>query len=297
MNKKGRHLEFSLFFMILLFAAVLFPVTAQAKKISISQKSAYMAKKDTLQLKIKNAKAKDVKWSSNNRKVAVVSQKGLVTAKRNGKATITAKVKKKKYTCKVVVEAKTVNRARRLRDYVLEKGKKDKDTGMVVLKKTAYDDNTETTNIWSVAASPKNKKLVFEYQFRSVSPYCGNKFTMTIDLISGSSSNRKGTVRYIYTDADDPSAELDYEGTIKTKRDDDDEYSVSITKVGCAEYDETEGYSLQYYKADPISFNDENETLSFRMNKSFDEWDAFFKTVKGLKKYNISMKSIGFGWR
>lgn len=49
---------------------------------------------------------KKVKWSSSNRMVAVVSKKGKVTGKKAGKATITAKIGKKKYKCKVVVKKK-----------------------------------------------------------------------------------------------------------------------------------------------------------------------------------------------
>ena len=40
------------------------------------------------------------------RTVAIVSSKGVVTAKKKGTATITAKAGKKKYTCKVTVKAK-----------------------------------------------------------------------------------------------------------------------------------------------------------------------------------------------
>ncbi len=45
----------------------------------------------------------NVKWSSSNKKVATVTSKGKVTAKKEGKATIKAKVGKKTFTCKVTV--------------------------------------------------------------------------------------------------------------------------------------------------------------------------------------------------
>lgn len=48
--------------------------------------------------------AKPVKWSSNNKSVAVVDKKGKVTGRKEGTAVITAKVSKKKYTCKVTVK-------------------------------------------------------------------------------------------------------------------------------------------------------------------------------------------------
>lgn len=45
----------------------------------------------------------DVKWSSSNKKVATVTQKGKVTGKARGTATITAKVGKTSYKCRVTV--------------------------------------------------------------------------------------------------------------------------------------------------------------------------------------------------
>lgn len=48
--------------------------------------------------------SKKVKWSSSNKKIASVNKKGKVTAKKAGKVTITAKVSRKKYKCKVTVK-------------------------------------------------------------------------------------------------------------------------------------------------------------------------------------------------
>lgn len=90
-------------------------ITAQAAKKSSPKykvtmnKSVYTMKKGkSVQLKAsknKAAKKKKVVWSSSNKKVATVSSNGKVKAKKNGKATITAKLKgtKIKTTCKIVV--------------------------------------------------------------------------------------------------------------------------------------------------------------------------------------------------
>lgn len=51
---------------------------------------------------------KKVKWSSSKKKVATVSAKGKVKAKKKGKTTIIAKVGKKKYKCKITVKNKRV---------------------------------------------------------------------------------------------------------------------------------------------------------------------------------------------
>ena len=79
---------------------------AAKTKVTISKKKATVIKDMTLQLKVKGTKKK-AKWSSGKKSVATVSKKGKVTAKKAGKATITAKVGKKKYKCKITVKNPT----------------------------------------------------------------------------------------------------------------------------------------------------------------------------------------------
>lgn len=81
-------------------------ITAEAAaktKISKTAISITVGKKYTL--KVSGTKKK-VTWSSSKKSIATVSSKGVVTAKKKGTATITAKVGGKKYTCKVTVKAK-----------------------------------------------------------------------------------------------------------------------------------------------------------------------------------------------
>ena len=56
-------------------------------------------------LKVKGTKKK-VKWSSTKKSVVTVDKKGVIKAKKKGKATIIAKVGKKKLRCKVTVKKK-----------------------------------------------------------------------------------------------------------------------------------------------------------------------------------------------
>lgn len=79
---------------------------APAKKIAISKKSVTMQPGKTIKLKLKNT-AKKPKWKSSNKKIATVKSSGKVTAKKAGKATITAKLAKKSYKCKITVKAET----------------------------------------------------------------------------------------------------------------------------------------------------------------------------------------------
>lgn len=77
-------------------------ITVKAAKIQLNKQKITLAKGNTAKLKITGT-TKNVKWSSNKKSVATVSTKGKVTAKKKGTATITARVGKKKYKCKVTV--------------------------------------------------------------------------------------------------------------------------------------------------------------------------------------------------
>lgn len=79
-------------------------ISAAPKKVKLNKTKATIYVGETVTLKLKNNKNK-VKWSTSNKKVATVTKKGKVTGKQEGKATITAKVGKKKYKCKMIVKA------------------------------------------------------------------------------------------------------------------------------------------------------------------------------------------------
>lgn len=78
-------------------------VTLSASKIKLNKANLTMTTGQTYKLIVKNNK-KPVKWSSSKKKVASVTKKGKVTAKKKGKTNITAKVAGKKLVCKVKVK-------------------------------------------------------------------------------------------------------------------------------------------------------------------------------------------------
>ena len=78
-------------------------VTLSASKIKLNKANLTMTTGQTYKLIVKNNK-KPVKWSSSKKKVASVTKKGNVTAKKKGKTNITAKVSGKKLVCKVKVK-------------------------------------------------------------------------------------------------------------------------------------------------------------------------------------------------
>ena len=100
-NKIGRGLVKGL----LVFASVLilagaFGVEAQAAKLN--NKTLVLDTGVRHKLRVKGTK-KAIKWSSSDKRIASVSKKGNVRARRAGEVIITAKYGKKKLTCKVTV--------------------------------------------------------------------------------------------------------------------------------------------------------------------------------------------------
>lgn len=101
--------RFLLVLLTVMIAAAALPVSASAaSRLTASAKSVslYKGEKKSITLKWngKKLKAKKAKWSTSNKKVAVVKN-GKVTAKKAGTAVITAKYGKYKATCKVTVKS------------------------------------------------------------------------------------------------------------------------------------------------------------------------------------------------
>lgn len=105
--KKSLCLVLSCLMLISVFVVTPISASAKAKKPKLSKKSVTITRGKTYKLKLKNAKAKKVKWTSSKKSVATV-KKGKITTKKAGKTTITAKYKGKKYKCKVTVNGKSI---------------------------------------------------------------------------------------------------------------------------------------------------------------------------------------------
>lgn len=88
--------------------AIWIPMPAQAATMKISQKTLSLTVGDTKTLKVTTSLKGSITWKSSDKKVATVSSKGKVKAKKQGTAKITAKVKNKSVTCKVTVKKKSM---------------------------------------------------------------------------------------------------------------------------------------------------------------------------------------------
>lgn len=84
--------------------------TKAAQKVKLNKSKLSLKVGKSFTLKLKNVKSKKVKWSSSKKKIATVSKKGKIVAKKKGTCKITAKYKKKKYVCKVTVKKKKITK-------------------------------------------------------------------------------------------------------------------------------------------------------------------------------------------
>ena len=89
--------------LIVVSSVAISTVSAGAVSAKLSKSKLNISAGKSYTLKLKNASGK-IKWKSSKKSVAVVNSKGKVTAKKAGKASITATNNGKKYTCKVTVK-------------------------------------------------------------------------------------------------------------------------------------------------------------------------------------------------
>ena len=106
--KKNRNIISLLLVLSLVVTIIPSKSMAAAGKIKLnkSKVTIYTGKSTTLKV---IGTSKKIKWKSGNKKIAIVSSKGKVTAKKKGNVKIIAKIGKKKYTCKVTVKSPYIN--------------------------------------------------------------------------------------------------------------------------------------------------------------------------------------------
>ena len=115
-----------------------------AKKVELNKKTVTLVAGKKVTLKLKNApKKQKITWSSNKQKIAVVSKKGVVIAKKTGKADIIANVNGKKYKCRVTVKSRT-----------------DVNDIIQVIRKPVTPDDSETTPTTDHPIEPEPPKEI-----------------------------------------------------------------------------------------------------------------------------------------
>ena len=259
-----------------------------ASKIKLNKTSAFVVKGKSIQLRVKGTKAK-VKWFSKSKKIAVVNRYGKVKGKSIGTVYIIAKVKGKKLKCFVRVGDKRMANARKLRSYILKKGKKSKG-GWKSIRLWYGSDDGDDESSFSKESIISAKKGTNTMKFFYENFYEDNAMKVTTTVTYKFNYTRyKNPVKVLYVDDDygyDDEG-FDAQGTIN-KGYDVDGSGVGLNKLIIRKKDDHDNVVVQ--ELDPNSPDAALYKTSYLkdIKLSFSKWNHH------LKKKGYSMRSIGF---
>lgn len=281
---------FFAFLAVLAFALISPTGTRQAQaKVKLNYSSKTLPKGWTLQLKVKGTKKKvKVTWKSSNKKVAKVSKKGIVTAKKKGKATITAKIRGKGIRLTRKVKIKVVSQTsyftknkKKLYDYVVKHGKYDKNIGAWYMAKTVLDEVDESGDgpriVSNVQAMKGSKTIRFTVGLGSTTPDDNYHVMMTMKY----NETKPGILLYDGYPMDYSPDNLEMNGSL--------DYSYDGKSAGVH-------WTHQKYYSDYDGSTTESNTVdsayaargNYLIGYGFKGWNAI------ARKAGISMKDIGF---
>ena len=259
-----------------------------ASKIKLNKTSVFVVKGKSIQLRVKGTKAK-VKWFSKSKKIAVVNRYGKVKGKSVGTVYIIAKVKGKKLKCFVRVGDKRMANARKLRSYILKKGKKS-EGGWKSIRLWYGSDDGDDECWFSKESIISAKKGTNTMKFFYENFYEDNAMKVTTTVTYKFNYTRyKNPVKVLYVDDDygyDDEG-FDAQGTID-KGYDVDGSGVGLNKLIIRKKDDHDNVVVQ--ELDPNSPDAALYKTSYLkdIKLSFSKWNHH------LKKKGYSMRSIGF---
>ena len=259
-----------------------------ASKIKLNKTSVFVVKGKSIQLRVKGTKAK-VKWFSKSKKIAVVNRYGKVKGKSVGTVYIIAKVKGKKLKCFVRVGDKRMANARKLRSYILKKGKKS-EGGWKSIRLWYGSDDGDDESSFSKESIISAKKGTNTIKFFYENFYEDNAMKVTTTVTYKFNYTRyKNPVKVLYVDDDygyDDEG-FDAQGTIN-KGYDVDGSGVGLNKLIIRKKDDHDNVVVQ--ELDPNSPDAALYKTSYLkdIKLSFSKWNHH------LKKKGYSMRSIGF---
>ena len=259
-----------------------------ASKIKLNKTSVFVVKGKSIQLRVKGTKAK-VKWFSKSKKIAVVNRYGKVKGKSVGTVYIIAKVKGKKLKCFVRVGDKRMANARKLRSYILKKGKKS-EGGWKSIRLWYGSDDGDDECWFSKESIISAKKGTNTMKFFYENFYEDNAMKVTTTVTYKFNYTRyKNPVKVLYVDDDygyDDEG-FDAQGTIN-KGYDVDGSGVGLNKLIIRKKDDHDNVVVQ--ELDPNSPDAALYKTSYLkdIKLSFSKWNHH------LKKKGYSMRSIGF---
>ena len=259
-----------------------------ASKIKLNKTSVFVVKGKSIQLRVKGTKAK-VKWFSKSKKIAVVNRYGKVKGKSVGTVYIIAKVKGKKLKCFVRVGDKRMANARKLRSYILKKGKKS-EGGWKSIRLWYGSDDGDDESSFSKESIISAKKGTNTMKFFYENFYEDNAMKVTTTVTYKFNYTRyKNPVKVLYVDDDygyDDEG-FDAQGTIN-KGYDVDGSGVGLNKLIIRKKDDHDNIVVQELNPNSPDAAPYKTSYLKDIRLSFSKWNHH------LKKKGYSMRSIGF---
>lgn len=242
-----------------------------AAKPKLSKTSIVMYPGQKTTLKVKNAKGK-VAWSSSNKKVATVNNKGTIKALKTGNCNIYARVRGKKLRCKVTVVTRYQYDGMKLYSLVRSKGKKGSE-GAREITLNVNNDDIEIYKKITISALPKKYKMEFLYEYNSNEEW-----------------GRTGISMDVFRDK---------RGKLKCHWENGSCYPTTVTGTIGRDYNgKLKGLNLIRSEEE---YNEEPEPPYIGAPRSWEKKivsryvrDNFRLSDKLLKKYGYSMKKLGF---
>lgn len=262
MKKKIVATMLALVMAMLLMPANLLQVEAakkpiKAKSITLNRTNYTLKKGKKVKLKASvlpsNATQKKVQWSSSKKKVATVNSKGVVKAKKNGKTTITAKVKgtKLKAKCKIVVGTPVKKVTLSKTSQSLNVGGSIQLSATVTPKKASNTKVTYTTSNKAVAVVDMNGKVTAKAAG-----------TATITATSKDGTERKAAckIKVVKPIVEDTSNDLRV-------------LSVASTDNSVKKYSITDDGVIIVYTLPQVSVEELGEKLIFTLSQKNARWE------------------------
>ena len=259
--------------------------TAHAK-VRLNKKNVTMVVGRKAKLKVKGAGKARVTWKSSNKKVATVSKKGVVKAKKPGKAKITAVIrnngKKIKKKAKIKVISKTtyyMNNKKKIYNYVVKHGKYDKYTEAYELKKVlSKSDDPDGPIVTAYIQAFKGTKIIrFMSSYYSQTPDDAYHVYMTMKY----NQMKPGILYYDGMPMDYVDDELELDGVL------DYTFDGGNSAIKWTHQKYINEYDGEVTESDTVesSYKARGNSL---IKKGFKGWNAI------AKKAGTSMKGIGF---
>lgn len=184
MKKRLSKLVFFCLFLSVLSLCNLSFVSAKSKKtLKLSKTSITLQVKQSKKLSVKNTKKK-IKWISSNKQIVTVNKSGKITGKKIGKATITAKVGKKKLNCRVTVKKKPYHYKHHPRKYYINRRNQ-------IYKELGINNSMKPQYIcfllakWEcdhVTYSQRDSDLIFKKKYNLSTADLGQTYQQALDL-------------------------------------------------------------------------------------------------------------------